>query len=248
MRPARQPLSQGCASLDRANSKSRSHHRLRFFPSKLSAGPTLVVDRHNVARGHDWWRSPNGSGPYRLEEWQPESRITLRRAATATWLPGGPAVVEFIQLDVGEDLLLYESDALDLVAIGGSDLDRFRDPNEPRSGHLLSTPDLAFHYVGFNTTLAPLDDEHVRRALALATDRAFINEVVLTGTQREANGVIPPGLPGHRPDFEGLSFDLTAAAAELRRVTLRQRRRRAADCRRIAWGRPLRQSIPRVRH
>lgn len=188
---------------------------LAFFPSKLSAGPTLVVDRHNVARGDDWWRSPNGSGPYRLEEWQPESRITLRRAATATWLSGGPAVVEFIQLDVGEDLLLYESDALDLVAIGGSDLDRFRDPNEPRSGHLLSTPDLAFHYVGFNTTLAPLDDEHVRRALALATDRAFINEVVLTGTQREASGVIPPGLPGHRPDFEGLSFDLTAAAADL---------------------------------
>ncbi len=186
-----------------------------FFPSKLSAGPTLIVDRHNVAKGDAWWRSPNGSGPYRLAAWQPESRITLRRADTASWLSGGPAVVEFHQLDVGEDLLLFERDELDLVAIGGSDLDRFRDPNEPRGGQLLSTPDLAFHYVGFNTTLAPLNDEHVRRALALATDRAFINEVVLTGTQREAKGVIPPGLPGHRPDFEGLSFDLAAAEAEL---------------------------------
>ena len=188
---------------------------LSFFPGKLSAGPTLVVDRFNVATGDDWWRSPNGSGPYRLAEWQPESHITLRRAATASWLAGGPEVVEFLQLDVGEDLLRYESDALDLVAIGGSNLDRFRDPNEPRNGQLLSTPDLAFQHVGFNTTLAPLDDVHVRRALALATDRAFINEVVLTGTQREANGVIPPGLPGHRPDFAGLSFDLKAAGAEL---------------------------------
>ncbi len=188
---------------------------LSFFPSKLSAGPALIVDRHNVASGDEWWRSPNGSGPYQLEEWQPETRITLRRADTATWLPGGPDVVEFRQLDVGEDLLLFERDQLDLVAIGGSNLDRFRDPNEPRGGQLLSTPDLAFQYVGFNTTLAPLDDEHVRRALALATDRVFINEVVLTGTQREAKGVIPPGLPGHRPDFEGLTFDVAAAEAEL---------------------------------
>ncbi len=188
---------------------------LSFFPSKLSAGPTLIVDRHNVSAGDEWWRSPNGSGPYKLEGWYPETLITLRRAGTASWLPGGPEIVEFHQLDVGEDLLLYENDELDLVHIGAADLDRFRDPNEPRGEQLLSTPNLAFQYLGFNTALAPLDDVHVRRALALATDRAFINEVVLAGTQREAKGLIPPGLPGHRSDFEGLTFDLAAAAAEL---------------------------------
>ena len=122
---------------------------LWFFPSKLSTGPSLIVDRLNVVTGDEWWRSPNGSGPYRLEEWQPETRITLRRADTASWLAGGPEVVEFYQLDVGEDLLLYERDELDLVAIGAADPDRFRDPNEPRSGQLASTPDLAFHYLGF---------------------------------------------------------------------------------------------------
>lgn len=188
---------------------------LSFFPSKLSAGPTLVLDRHNVAAGGEWWRSPNGSGPYALEDWHPETLITLRRAATASWLPGGPEIVEFHQLDVGEDLLLYENDELDLVNIGGANLDQFRDPNQPRSGQLLSTPDLAFQYLGFNTTLPPLDNVHVRRALALATNRAFINQTVLAGTQREAKGVIPPGLPGHRPEFEGLAFDLHAARAEL---------------------------------
>lgn len=188
---------------------------LSFFPSKLSAGPALVVDRHNVSAGGEWWRTPNGSGPYRLETWQSENLIRLRRADTASWLPGGPAVVEFRQLDVGEELRLYEDDELDLASIGTADFDRFHDPNEPRSRELQSTPDLAFHYLGFNTTLAPLDDVHVRRALALATDRVFINEVVLAGTQREAKGVIPPGLPGHRPDFEGLGFDLEAARAEL---------------------------------
>ncbi len=190
-----------------------------FFPSKLSAGPTLIVDRHNVSTGDGWWRTPNGSGPYKLETWQSETLITLRRADTASWLAGGPATVEFHQLDVGEERLLYESGELDLISIGGGDLDRFRDPNEPRSRELLSTPDLAFHYLGFNTMLAPLDDVHVRRALAQATDRAFVNEVVLAGTQREAKGVIPPGLPGHRAGFEGLAFDLEAARAELAKST-----------------------------
>ena len=188
---------------------------ISFFPSKLSAGPALIVDQDNVDLGDAWWRSPNGSGPYELLVWQPEELIVLGRAATASWLPGGPARVQFHQLDVGEDLLLYENDELDLVFIGAADLDRFRDPNEPRSGQLLSTPDLAFQYIGFNTTLAPFDDVYVRRALALATDRGFINEALLGGTQREAKGVIPPGLPGHRPEFEGLAFDVEAARAEL---------------------------------
>ena len=190
---------------------------LSFFPSKLSAGPTLVVDRRNVASGGEWWLLPNGSGPYQLLNWRPETLITLGRADTAPWLPGGPAIVEFHQLDVGEDLLRYEGDELDLVSIGGADLDRFRDPNEPRSSQLISTPDLAFQYLGFNTALAPFDDVHVRRALALATNRLFINEVVLAGAQREARGVIPPGLPGHRADFQGLAFDLEAAQAEIER-------------------------------
>lgn len=188
---------------------------LSIFPSKLSAGPTLIVDRYNVTAGDEWWRSPNGSGPYQLDDWDPETRISLRRADTASWLPGGPEIVEFHQLDVGEDLLRYENDELDVISIGWGNVERFRDPNEPRSGQLLSTPDLGVHYIGFNTTLAPLDDVHVRRALALATNRAFINNVALAGTQREAKGVIPPGLPGHRADFEGLPFDLEAAQAEL---------------------------------
>ena len=173
------------------------------------------MDRYNVTAGDEWWRSPNGSGPYQLDDWDPETRISLRRAGTASWLPGGPEIVEFHQLDVGEDLLRYENDELDLISIGWGNVERFRDPNEPRSGQLLSTPDLGVHYIGFNTTLAPLDDVHVRRALALATNRAFINNVALAGTQREAKGVIPPGLPGHRADFEGLPFDLEAAQAEL---------------------------------
>ncbi len=188
---------------------------LSFFPSKLSAGPTLIVDQRNVVAGDEWWRSPNGSGPYALQDWRPEELITLRRAHTASWLPGGPEIVEFHQLDVDEDLLRYENEEIDFVYIGGADLDRFRDPNEPRSGQLISTPGLGLQYVGFNTTRAPLDDVHVRRALALATDRVFINEVALAGTQREATGVIPPGLPGHRSDYEGLAFDLDAARAEL---------------------------------
>lgn len=192
---------------------------LSFFPSKLGAGPTLIVDRHNVSAGGEWWRTPNGSGPYALDTWQSEALITLRRADTASWLPGGPAIVEFHQLDVGEELFLYENGELDLTSIGAADLGRFRDPDEPRSRELLSTPDLAFHYLGFNTMLPPLNDVHVRRALAQATDRVFINEVVLAGTQREAKGVIPPGLPGFRAGFGGLAFDLEAARAELAKST-----------------------------
>ncbi len=188
-----------------------------IFTSFLAYGPSMVVDRRTVTAEGDWWRRPNGSGPYELLAWRAHELLRLHRAATVPWRPGGPARADFLQLDPGEGMLRYENGELDFVAVGGANVQRFRDPREPRHSELRSTPDLAIQYVGFNTALPPFDDVHVRRALALAVDRERIARVTLRGTEREAHGMIPPGLGGHRPSFRGLSFDPAAARAELAR-------------------------------
>ena len=49
-------------------------------------------------------------------------------------------------------------------------------------------------YFSFNTRRRPLDDERIRRALALALDRRIIVERVVKGGQQPASRFTPPAL------------------------------------------------------
>ena len=40
-----------------------------YFLSKLTYPTAFVVDRANVESGGEWWRSPNGTGPFKLKQW-----------------------------------------------------------------------------------------------------------------------------------------------------------------------------------
>ena len=42
-----------------------------YFLMKLTFGSTAIVDRENVESGADWYRQPNGTGPYKLIRWEP---------------------------------------------------------------------------------------------------------------------------------------------------------------------------------
>ena len=201
-----------------------SDHRLEvrlvqhaaYFPALVAQGASLVVDRENVAQGPDWSLRPNGSGPYRLTSHSPRSEVVLESAPTYRPRQSGPAIVRFIEHEPGESLLRYEQDQLDIVRVGGSNVDRFSDPREPRAAELRYTPTLALTYIGFNTSRPPFDDHHARRAFAHAIDRPRINRVTLRGHHAEARGILPPGMPGYRPDYAGLPFDLDAARRELK--------------------------------
>ena len=190
--------------------------RAAYFPALIAQGASLVVDRENVAQGPDWSLRPNGSGPYRLTSFQPRSEVVLESAPTYHPRQSGPAIVRLAELAPFEALLRYEQDQLDVVQVGGANVDRFSDPREPRAAELRRTPTLALAFLGFNTSRPPFDDPHARRAFAHAIDRPRINRVTLRGHHAEALGVLPPGMPGYRADYTGLPFDLDAARRELR--------------------------------
>lgn len=193
----------------------------RIFPAQLTSAPSLIIDDRDPALGPEWWKKPNGSGPYKLSSWS-DQEVRLERAMTSSWLGTGPPRVILQQLDAGESLLRYEEGRLDIAHIGGSDVARFRDEREPFHTDLLSTPELGVLYLGFNVAVAPFEDVHVRRALAMAIDRDRINKVTLKNTSIEAHGMLPPGLPGNRPEFQGLGLDISEAHAELRKSRYRQ--------------------------
>jgi oligopeptide transport system substrate-binding protein len=184
-----------------------------YFLYKLTYPTAFIVDKANVEKSKDWYRQPNGTGPYRLIEWKSFKSIVYE--ANADFYLGKPSIpYVVIQLYNGVGSRLYESNEIDMTGIGGYDADRFLDPTEPLHRELVSGVNLCTGYVVFDTTRPPFDDVNVRKAFTMAFDRQKFIDVVMRGKSLPAKGLYPPALPGFNLNLKGLAYD-PAQAREL---------------------------------
>ena len=181
-----------------------------YFLEKLTYPTAFVLDRDNVESGPDWYRAPNGTGPYRLARWDSFKSILHERNDDFYLEPPQiPYIVE--QLYTGDPLRLYESGDIDLTGIGGSNLPRFEDPNEPMHAELVSGASMCTGMINFDNQQAPFDDVKVRQAFSLAFDREKYIDIITQRNARPALGPLPPGMPGYNTALQGLSFDAERA-------------------------------------
>ena len=180
-----------------------------YFLAKLTYPPSHVVDRLAVENlGQDWWMTHpiNGSGPYRLWEWEPDYVVLYRNEDYHT-----PPELEYIVSPLrrlpGASLLdMYLGEAWDAVFVSPRSLDFVRD-------HPLLSQDLhefdqfTSFFVVMDSTRPPFDDPKVRRAFAMAVDRERLIEEVLEGSVKLANGLLPPGIPGYHTSLRGIPYD-----------------------------------------
>jgi len=179
-----------------------------YFLLKLTFATAFIVDKANVERGEEWYRSPNGTGPYKLVEWTRfERKVYVANQDFYLGAPSIPYIV--VKLYAGEGQRLYESGEVDLTGIYS--VERFTDPTEPLHNELLTGVNLCTGYVIFDTTHPPFDDLNVRKAFSMAFDRQKYIDVVLDGHTLPANGLYPPGLPGFNNSLKGLPYDPATA-------------------------------------
>ncbi len=163
--------------------------------------PLHVIDQHGgrTDRANRWTRPENivGNGPFRLTEWQPQSRIRgernpLFRAADAVGLNGvafypfenavsQEAAFRSGQLHLTSEVPLtkiksYEAESPELIRID---------------------PFVLTGFVRFNLTRPPLDDGRVRQALALTINREALAAQVLQGGEAPAHRLTPPNTAGY---------------------------------------------------
>jgi len=182
-----------------------------YFLLKLTYPTAFVLDKENVESGEDWYRHPNGTGPYRLTEWTSFERIVYE--ANQDFYLGVPSIPYIvINLYAGNSQRLYESGDVDIAGV--SSIERFTDPTEPLHNELRTGVSLCTGYVIFDSTQPPFDDANVRKAFSMAFNRQQYIDVVLNGHALPAHGVYPPGLPGFNVTLEGLPYD-PAQAREL---------------------------------
>jgi oligopeptide transport system substrate-binding protein len=177
-----------------------------YFLQKLTYPTAFVLDQDNVESGPDWYRAPNGTGPYRLARWDSFKSMLYERNDDFYLEPAKIPYVIF-QLYTGDPLRLYESGDIDLTGIGGSDLPRFQDPEEPMHADLRDGVSLCTGMIIFDNRQPPFDDPKVRQAFSLAFDREKYIDIVTHNNALPARGVLPPGLPGYTAALQGLPYD-----------------------------------------
>ena len=178
-----------------------------YLLAKLTYPTTFVVDKDNVETGREWVRTPNGTGPFKLGEYEPGVLMRLERSADYHLGPAHLDAIEF-NLAGGDGLLMYENDEVHFGGVGVALLESLEDPSHPLSGELHRGPaEFDVAYFGMNFEEPPFDDVKVRQALNYTIDRETLASVLLNDIVTPAKGVLPPGFPAYNPDLPGYDFD-----------------------------------------
>jgi len=181
-----------------------------YFLSKLTYSTAFIVDRANAESGREWWRRPNGTGPFKLKEWDENNLLVLERNELYHEKLAGVDSVVF-HLWGGVPMNMYEIGEIDATDVFTDYIDKVTDSTGPFYRELKVVPELSFMYIGFNANKPPFDDVNIRRAFTQAIDKDRLISLLYKDTMQRADGILPPGMPGFNEDLSGLGYDANKA-------------------------------------
>ncbi|MBK8231405.1 MAG: ABC transporter substrate-binding protein [Candidatus Eisenbacteria bacterium] len=179
---------------------------LSFFLAVLAMGQAALTP----ARLGETWAErqavPIGTGPFRFVRWEQDGSVLLARNDDY-W--SVPALLDSLHFISGAPmtpqrttaaLFRHQADGASLAS------SQARLVEEVGGFRVMSTPELSLTFLGINTKNPPLDRREVRQALARCVSPAAIleskeNRVVM------AQGILPPGMPGYRPEDRRPPYD-----------------------------------------
>jgi oligopeptide transport system substrate-binding protein len=187
-------------------------HPASYFPEIAATPATFVVPPQADASAG--WQSVDGfigSGPYVADSMEGDALVLV---ANDNYVAGPPPItrVDWLARVDSDSVAAYAQDQLDLAGVSAFTASwAAYDPDFGRALHQAAP--LNVQYFGFDTTRPPFDDARVRRAFALALDRASLVPLAEGAAGEPASSVVPPAL---WPD--GLEDDLPHDVAEAQRL------------------------------
>ena len=182
-----------------------------YFLAKMTYPTAFVVDKTNVESGAEWWHKPSGTGPFKLIEWKTDEVLILEPNESYYRKPVNIERIVFHLLAAGMPMALYETGKIDVTTVYEYYIARVTDESGPFYQELAIFPELSLTYIGFNTQKPPFDDINVRKAFCHAIDKEQIIRLARKGMETEANGILPPNMPGYNENLSGLHFDIAEA-------------------------------------
>ncbi len=159
-----------------------------FIPS-----PTAVA-----AAGADYPRKPVGTGPFQLVEFTRGSRLVVERNP-AYWRANLPYLDKIIYRPLPDEQTRLQS-----LRAGDIDLMQTINPaqvEQARAAGLMARINMGLgsQMIMFDTTREPLNDGHVRRALALAINREALSKLMTAGIAKPGMGPLGAGSAANGP-------------------------------------------------
>jgi len=211
-------------SVTAVDAKSVKFVLSKTFAPFMTTVPAIFILNEEVVKANEGaddgqtYLSTNvaGAGAYSLKSWDRGAEMTITR--NPDYYKG------FLENPVDEVHWIITSDETTVKSLAASGeltmTSQFQSPETYKAlvdmGRftLVSQDTGTAFYLKLNTKLAPTDDIHIRRAIALATDYATIREVIFPG------GVLSTPLPKafadfHNDDIPEPKFDMEAAKAEI---------------------------------
>ncbi|MCF1504702.1 ABC transporter substrate-binding protein [Afifella sp. H1R] len=187
------------------------------FLSNLAYPTGLIVSPEAVKEyGKDVGRHPVGTGPFKFETWDSNTRVVLSR--NDDYWDGAPsleAVVFRPITDANTRIAEMLSGGIDvMVEVPPDNLATFADDPtfkvyEQAGPHLW--------YVILNTKDGPFADKRVRQAVNYAINKRSLVDNVLQGTAEVAAGPVPPAFAwAHNDDVKPYPYDPEKAKALLK--------------------------------
>lgn len=160
--------------------------------------PAHAFASTDVRRG-PWDQRPFGTGPFRVTEWQRANRIVLDPNPYYRPRPRLRRIVFSLIPTTQSSLLALHAGDVDITEIGSAQVPQAREIPHAR---VVVTPVNGAYFLLAQTTAAPTDDVHVRRAIAAAIDRGEIARAAF-GVLRPADSFLPPVFAWHEGGAAG---------------------------------------------
>lgn len=173
-----------------------------------------IHQRKNIEEGEEWDRKPTvSSGPYVIDSFDVDSGEMVM-VRNPFWWREQPAI-ERIEVRVAPDpntlSVLWGNDEIDIQERSWLLAAQYQTGPERES--IVDSPMPILFILLFKTTLAPMDDINVRRALLKAIDIETLIPALYRGAYLPATSLSSPAIPGYveQPSF----FDPEGAKAAL---------------------------------
>ena len=179
-----------------------------YFLGLLTHYTTFPVPKHVVEQYGEAWIQPDNivvNGPYKLVYWVTGNQLVTEK--NPLFYEADTLCFERITYFELEDAAAVERkiEAGDLDINNAFDGGRKAELDRRLPGWARTFPMLNTTYWSFNSSRAPFDDVRVRRALAMALDREYLVEKVMTPGFQPAYSFVPPGMSNYEVERPQIS-------------------------------------------
>jgi oligopeptide transport system substrate-binding protein len=175
-----------------------------------------LIDQYGQAKWADHVvGSGIGTGPFMIQAWQHSVKMVLvpnpyyygarTRLKQVNMIFAADPATAFTTYRAGQYDLAWNLTAADQL------------PAKNLAG-FTRVPQLETDVLFFNTSMPPFDNAIIRQAFARATDKQTLAHNVFNDSVIPAPTIIPPGMAGYQPNYQGLTYDARQARTLFRSV------------------------------